>query len=124
MRHFPKEIEAELLFRGIDVFLWHRGEMSSRRLLVLIEAIADDPNSALSIERRDKDWSELQYLTAGMLNEIRLLRADQAALHAGKRMDISLVKSPAQTEEDEELREKHEIARKNILSQLRPKITE
>ena len=124
MRHFPCEIETDLLLRGIDVFDWHQGRMSSRRLLLLIDALTADEDSMLSRERRDGDWSEKQYIAARQANETMLLRADQAALHAGKRMDVSLLQSPAQREEEDKLREKRDTARNNILSQLKPKITE
>lgn len=124
MRNFPCEIETDLLLRGIDVFDWHQGRMSSRRLLLLISVLLADEDSMLAKERRDGDWSESQYIAARAANEIMLLRADQAALHAGKRMDITLLQSPAQREEDDKMREKRDTARRDIMSQLKPKITE
>lgn len=124
MRNFPCQIETDLLMRGIDVFDWHQGRMSSRRLLLLIDVLIADEDSMLSIERRDGDWSESQYLAARQVNETMLLRADQAALHAGKRMDISLLQSPGQREEEDQLREKRDRARSDIMKQLKPEITE
>ena len=94
--------------------------MSSRRLLALIDGLPQDPEkSALWRERMDWDWSNQQYLTATLLNEIRLLRADQAAIHAGTRMDVNLAKSPAQQREDDQMRERRDTARADIMRQLK-----
>ncbi len=117
MRQFPREIEADLLFRGIDIADWHQGRMSSRRLLVLIDALPDD--SAFWRERRDGDWSAQEYINAAVVNELRLLRADQAAIHADNKMEVNLVESPAQVRQDEELAERTRNARKHIMSQLK-----
>lgn len=40
-KHFAGAMEAQLAFRGIDIGDWHRGTMSSRRLLVLCEHIPE-----------------------------------------------------------------------------------
>lgn len=111
MRQFPREIEADLLCRGIDIHDWHQGKMSSRRLLILIDKIDSDPDSMYSRERRDGDWSEEEYLRATMVNETRLLRADQAAIHAKHKMDIRMVDSPSQQRAQEELNERMRQAR-------------
>jgi hypothetical protein len=116
MRHFPREIEADLFFRGVDVFDWHRGLMSSRRLLALIEALPDD--SSFRREFRDQDWSSEQYLFAAVVNELRLLRADQAAIHAQHDMQVNLVESPSQLAESEALAEKARMVREHVVSQM------
>lgn len=116
MRQFPREIEADLLIRGIDIFDWHRGEMSSRRLITLIETLP--PDSTYWRERRDGDWSEQEYINATILNELRLLRADNAAIHAGHKMDINLVESPAQAQEQEHLAERQRSVREHVLAQM------
>jgi hypothetical protein len=118
MRNFPREIEADLLFRGVDIHDWHRGKMSSRRLLALIDALPDD--SAYWRERRDGDWSEKEYLDGILVNEIRLLRADQAAI-AGTEMKVNLVKSPAEREEKKAEEDKFHAARAHILGALKGK---
>jgi hypothetical protein len=90
--------------------------MSSRRLLALIQALPHD--SAFQRARREGDWSHDEYVQAAVVNELRLLRADQAAIHANHRMDIDMVKSPHQTKQDDELREKASKARDLIMTQL------
>lgn len=117
MRQFPREIEADLLFRGIDIADWHQGRMSSRRLMCLIDALPDD--SAYWKERRDGDWSAKEYIEAAIVNELRLLRADQAAIHADNKMDVSLVESPYQRKKDEDLAERSRLARQRIMSELK-----
>jgi len=112
MRQFPREIEADLLFRGIDIHDWHQGRMSSRRLLCLIDALPDD--SAYWKERRDGDWDDRMYLLAAQVNEMRRLRADQAAIHADVKMDVDPVVSPAQERAEDSLRGKHEAVRDHI----------
>ena len=123
MRQFPREIEADLLFRNIDVGDWHRGKLSSRRLLCLIDALEKEENSSYAKERRDGDWSPREYLEAAMVNEMRLLRADQAAIHTETKMDINLVESPAQRKQDEELAERARQARQRIMSELKGNTT-
>ncbi|RAV17514.1 hypothetical protein DQP57_00375 [Mycobacterium colombiense] len=120
MRHFPREIEADLLFRGIDIFDWHQGRMSSRRLLVLIRALEADHKSTYWRERNDWDWNEEEYLRAAIVNEIRLLRADQAAIHAQHDMKIDMVSSPAQRKAEMDLAERTRQVREHIMKQLNP----
>jgi hypothetical protein len=97
--------------------------MSSRRLLVLIQALESDPDSMLSRERRDGDWSEQEYINATLVNELRLLRADSAAIHAGHKMDLNMVESPTQLRSTEDLSERQRAAREHIMSQLAGKKT-
>lgn len=124
MRQFPKQIEADLLFRNVDIGDWHRGEMSSRRLLCCIDALDADPDSAFSKERRDGEWSVKEHLQAALVNEMRLLRADQAAIHTGDKMDIDLVESPSQRKQNEEQAERSRQARQRVMSELKGTITE
>lgn len=124
MRYFPREIEADLLMRGIDIHDWHRGKMSSRRLLVLIYALEKDQKSLLFRERTDWDWNEEEYLRAAMVNELRLLRADQAAIHAQHDMKVNMVSSPAQKKEDEDLTNRTKQVREHFLKQLHRDTTE
>lgn len=93
--------------------------MSSRRLLCLIDALP--PDSAYWKERRDGDWSDQEYIAAGTLNELRLQRADNAALHANHKMDISLAQSPAQLKKEDELGERVQEVRQHFISQLNGK---
>lgn len=89
--------------------------MSSRRLLVLLENLPED--SAFKRAVRNGDWGFNEYLQAGLLNEIRLLRIDQAAIN-GQKMDADLLESPAQIERREELNRERETQRAGILAQL------
>ena len=89
--------------------------MSSRRLLALLEALP--PESAYWRARRDGDWSSDEYARWMTVNELRLLRADHAAVHEMK-LDVTLARSPAQLREDAELQQRREEARRNILAQL------
>lgn len=91
--------------------------MSSRRLLCLIDALPDD--SAYWRERRDGDWSWRQYMAATLVNELRLLRADAAAIHANHKMDISLIESPSQLQETEKLAERQRGVREHVLAQMK-----
>lgn len=118
MRQFPLEVEADFAFRGLDVFDWYQGRMSSRRLLVLIKMLERDDDSCLAREWRDGDWSLRQYMDAAIVNELRRLRADQAAIHAQYAMDVDSVDSPYQKQEAERELEKHRAARAHIMGQL------
>jgi hypothetical protein len=122
MRQFPLQIEADLLLRGIDVFDWHQGRMSSRRLITLIGVLENDPDSSLAREWRDGDWSDREYLMAASVNELRRLRADQAAIHAQHEMDVDLVKSPSQQGEHEKFVQKHHDVRAHLMSQLKGEV--
>src|SRR6516164_769662 len=115
MRQFPREIEADLLFRGIDIHDWHQGRMSSRRLLCLIDALPDD--SAYWKERRDGDWDDRMYLAAAQVNELRRLRADQAAIPDEVKVEVLVVISAHQRKADDELKNKDDV-RSHVMSQL------
>lgn len=87
----------------------------------MIENLPDD--SAFQRERRDGDWSEAEYIQAAIVNEMRKLRADQAALHAGQKMEFDLVNSPAQRQAENELVDRHHDVREHIMDQLLGKKT-
>lgn len=74
VKEFAEELEADLLFRGIDVLDWHRGLISDRRLIILIRHLPDD--SATKKAMRDGDWGLTEHLAAGVWNEVKALRAD------------------------------------------------
>lgn len=104
-----------MLFKGIDLFDWYSGKMSSRRLLVLIHALTD--TSAYQLARRNGDWTDDQYKQAALINELKLLRVDQAAIN-GSKMDAVLMESPAQAEANAEVQAEHDAQRAGILAQL------
>lgn len=89
--------------------------MSSRRLLVLLKGL--DAESEYQTARRDGDWSDKQYMRAAQVNELRLLRVDQAAIN-GSKMDAVLMESPAQLEAKAEVEAEHNAVRTGILAQL------
>lgn len=89
--------------------------MSSRRLLTLLQHLPED--SAFKRAARDGDWGFTEYMQAGVLNEVRLLRIDQAALN-GQKMDADLLESPAQLKRKEEQARVVAAHRAGILAQL------
>lgn len=97
--------------------------MSSRRLLLLVDKIQANPDSMLARERRDGDWSLEEYLRAAQINELRRLRADNAAIHAQQKMSVTTVDSPSQREEVEKDSERVRDVRAHLMSQMRGKKT-
>lgn len=89
--------------------------MSSRKLIALLEHLPDD--SAFKKAHREGDWSFNEYVAAGIVNELRLLRTDQAAIN-GQKMDTILIESPAQLEKKHEVEVLHQAQRAGILAQL------
>lgn len=123
LRHYAGEIEADLL-PGINIHDWHRQTLdangvrvlSSRRLLLLAKNLP--ATSAFKREaQRNGDWSDDEYIQAGILNELRLLRTDFAAVN-GSRMEPTLVESPRQIEVREEDTEEKARLRRHIIRQL------
>jgi hypothetical protein len=115
VRFFPEEIEADLAFEGIDIADWHTGEMSSRKLLILLKALDED--GEYKTARRNGDWSDKRYTQASIVNELRMLRVDQAAIN-GSKMDAVLMESPAQLEAKAEEQAERTAVRTGILAQL------
>src|SRR6185312_9904150 len=123
---FPEEIEFDLLLRGIDLFDWHtavrRGDgqlkLSSRRLLVVLRRLPED--SEFKTALRDGDWDSETYIKAGILNELRIARVDNAAMN-GHKMEPVLLRSPRQIVEDDQIRQAREAARDRIRAQLHGK---
>lgn len=77
-RQHPTEIEAELADRGHEIGDWHRGVMSSRRLLVLLKHARDDGPYRAAL--RDGDWP----VESLMLKEIhKELALDRASKYVG-----------------------------------------
>jgi hypothetical protein len=115
VRFFPEEIEADLAFKGIDLADWYTGKMSSRKLLVLLKALDEDGEYMTA--RRNGDWSDRTYRQAAVVNELRMLRVDQAAL-SGEKMDAVLMESPAQLEAKADEAAERNAVRTGILAQL------
>lgn len=70
---WPTEIEADLADRGHDIMDWHRGAMTSRRLLVLLDNAPD--TGPYMRARRDGRQSRGERVREETFNEIALLRA-------------------------------------------------
>ena len=70
----PAAIEAELLDRGLDVMDWHRGLMSSRRLLVLLQHPRSD-DSPYPRALRAGQWPEWMQMLKELHKELALYRA-------------------------------------------------
>lgn len=73
-RQEPTAIEAELIDRGQDILDWHRGTMSSRRLLALLEhpKTVDSPYARAL---RDGEWPEWMEMLKELHKEFALYRA-------------------------------------------------
>lgn len=91
---FPGEIEADLALHGIDIGDWHRGTLSDRALENILRHLPE--TSAFKTAARDGDWTLDQYLVAGVLNEIRAMRADLQAIFTQNKPALDLVRSPRQ----------------------------
>ncbi|EUA18475.1 putative gp13 [Mycobacterium xenopi 3993] len=72
-RQHPTEIEADLADRGHDILDWHRGIMSSRRLLVLLRHAPE--NGPYKTALREGKWPEFMQILAEIHKELALYRA-------------------------------------------------
>ena len=77
-----------------------------------------DEKSAFKTAYRDYDWSGERYMWAGILNEIRIMRADNVAIHNGEKMDAILLKSPSQLDLEEQKEIEAAGFRGGIMAQL------
>lgn len=76
-RQYPTEIEAELADRGYDILDWHRGRMSSRRLLVLLKHARETGPYMQAL--RDGGWPPVTKILAEVHKELALYRASKYA---------------------------------------------
>ena len=117
-RLYPGEIESDLSrYHHLDIKEWHQGRMSSRRLLTLIRFLPDE--SATKTAARLGDWTEGRYLDASVVNELRLMRADLAAIFAGGGDEPDLFRSPYQ----ERVIAEREKARSSLRDKVLAKLT-
>lgn len=80
IRLWPNEIEADLQREyGIDIRDWHRGVLSSRRILVLLENLTDDSRYKAESERNG-NWPVWLQILKDVHKEVAMHRA---ALYAG-----------------------------------------
>lgn len=80
--------------------------------------------SATKKAMREGDWTEQQYMTARLINELAYFRADHAAVHANHKMRIDPIESPAQrAERAKEARQRqqiHSMLRAQLRGEYRP----
>lgn len=66
-----EEIEADLLSRyGIDIYAYHRGEISTRRMLNLIRRLPPDSELGKAINGPSADWSREEHLLALLADRV------------------------------------------------------
>lgn len=88
---YPTEIAFDLsAVHHRHIREWHRGVMSSRELMELIEHLPD--RSAYKTARRGGDWTTDQYVQARIGLEVAYSRADGSDYMP----DIEMFKSPIQ----------------------------
>lgn len=79
LRRWPKQIEADLQREyRIDIADWYRGDMSSRRLLVLLDELSENSGYKREFER-DGNWPVWQQMLKHLTNETSLNRAGKYA---------------------------------------------
>lgn len=89
--------------------------------MIVLGNLKDD--SAFAKAYRD-DWSQEEYVEVGILNELRLMRCDNVAMHAQKQVEPFVLKSPAQLRADEDDSENKRQIRGGIMAQLMRPTTE
>lgn len=110
------EIEADLLFRGVDVHDWHTGKMSSRRLLILLEHLPDDSAFKMAL---NQDWPRTDQLATGMWNEIKAMRGDLWAFLGHEHLPFRPVLSPAAQRDQDTKQARYRAAHDEVIAQLR-----
>lgn len=123
LRHFPEEIEADILryYPGQDVAHWWQGvlsyvgdeeaemeaprlRLSSRRLALMIEHLPED--SATWKARRDDRWTEATHLLAYIGDQVHFMRADAQAIGGAESpMKPERLPRPGDEETTEDARE-------------------
>lgn len=96
-------------------------KLSSRRLMVILKNLSEE--SAFKDAYRE-DWSEEKYIRVGVLNELRIMRADAAAMHADHKMEPMIIKSPAQLLYDDQDSDHKLAIRGGIMAQLTAPVQE
>ena len=118
LREYAEDIEADLLYRGIDIFDWYQGKISSRRMLVLIRKLPVD--SAFKTALRD-DWNIDQHLSAAAVNELRAMRADLWMIHRQATLPFRPVESPQARQKREQKRAGMRALHDHLIGMMRKK---
>jgi hypothetical protein len=101
------------LFKGIDIFDWYTGKMSSRRLLVLIERLPE--SGAFKTALRDGDWTLQEILLTAVYNQIHAMRGDGY----GEGFTFHPILSPSMERAKQEKRSVVREAHDSVIAQLR-----
>lgn len=117
MREYAEDIEADLLYRGIDIFDWYQGKISSRRMWALITKLPED--SAFKSALRD-DWNIDQHLTAAVITELRGLRGDIWATR-GQTFPFKPAESPKTRRQREKKRAGMRAMHDHLIGMMRKK---
>lgn len=79
IRNWPNQIESDLQrYYQLDIADWHRGDMTSRRLLSLLDGLPDDSAYKTEFER-DGQWPVWMQMLKQTANETTLNRAAKYA---------------------------------------------
>lgn len=79
IREYGDEIEADLLERGFDLLDMWRGELSPRRVALLVRALPRDSATRQAMDADNPPWGPTDYLLADIFDAIQYLtRAVQA----------------------------------------------
>ncbi|GGR88241.1 hypothetical protein GCM10010252_28840 [Streptomyces aureoverticillatus] len=73
MEEHAEALEADLLrYYGVDLLDWHRGELSSRRLAVLIRHLPQDSAFRIAQEGEAARWSLTDHLLAATVDHLAI----------------------------------------------------
>jgi hypothetical protein len=123
IKWYPGEIESDLSrYHRLDVADWHRGVVSSRKLLTLLEHLPEE--AAYKRALRDGGYTQAEWMAAETHNEIARLRASYHAVNGGddavfepfEFLDPRVSKLRAQQEIDE--LEDHERAEHELYAEI------
>lgn len=121
IRLWPREIEADLQREyHVDIAEWWRGEVTSRRVLVLLDQLSESSGYKREYER-DGNWPLWQQMLKDLHNETALHRA---GLYAGgdNSYEPMMYVDPAEMRkriaEAQELAEFHEQAESELYGNL------
>lgn len=108
VRHFPGQIESDLLDKNLEIADWHQGtrdehgrlKLSSRRLLEVLEYLR--PESAFKTwAERHGDWSTEEKMRQTVANELSRLRSTIQARFGGSPYEPMLWISPGERVEQQ-----------------------
>ncbi|MGW6457805.1 hypothetical protein ACWF94_18150, partial [Streptomyces sp. NPDC055078] len=73
VEEYAEALEADLLrYYGVDLLAWYRGELSSRRLSVLVRQLPRDSAFAQAREGEAAQWSLTDHLLAAVVDHLAI----------------------------------------------------